>query len=145
MVTSKSFSLGFLLLFVLPVLHAKSNLAENVLAIEAKRFEAMIDADTTVLQSMLAEELVYVHSNALKETKSAHLASIASRKLVYEKMEREAANVRFYGKTALVNGIVKVHGILNGNAFDVRLLYSAVYRKKGRSWVLVNWQSTKQG
>ncbi len=143
MVTSKSFSVGILLLFVLSALNAQTRNAQKVLAAEARRFETMIRADTGSLRHLLADELVYVHSNALKENKLEHLAAIASRKLVYEKMERQEASVRFYGKIALVNGVVNVRAILNGNAVDLRLLYLAVYRKNGGSWVLVSWQSTK--
>ena len=143
MVTSKKISLGIVLLFALFTLHAQSKNSLKVLASETRRFEAMTQADTTALRPMLADELIYVHSNALKESKLEHLSAIASRKLVYEKMEREEAKVRFYGKTALVNGIVKVRGVLNNNSFEIRLLYSAVYRKKHGIWKLVNWQSTK--
>ena len=143
MVTSKSLVLGILLFFLFPVLHAQSQQAQKVLATESRRFEAMTKADTVALRTMLAEELVYIHSNALKENKLQHLAAIASGKLVYQKMERLEAHVRFYGKTALVNGLVKVQGVLNGNAFEIRLLYLAVYRKKQGNWLLVHWQSTK--
>ncbi|MFN0037503.1 MAG: nuclear transport factor 2 family protein [Saprospiraceae bacterium] len=143
MVASRNFFLSLLLFFATSGLNAQTKNAQTVLAVEARRFEAMTRADTAALRPMLADELVYVHSNALEENKEAHLAAIASRKLVYEKMEREEADVRFYGKTALVNGAVKVRGVLNGNAFEVRLVYSAVYRKKRGEWVLVNWQSTR--
>ena len=143
MATSKRFSLSIFLLFILSALNAQSSKSLKVLAAEARRFDAMIRADTAALRPMLAEELVYIHSNAMKENKLEHLAAIGSRKLVYQKMERQEANLRIYGKTALVNGVVKVQGILNGNAFEARLLYLAVYRKKRGSWVLINWQSTK--
>lgn len=143
MVTSRSllFSLVFCLVF--SGVSAQSKSAKSVLAAESARFSAMTRGDTLALQTMLADDLVYVHSNALTENKSQHLRAIASRKLVYQNMERQDARVRFYGKTALVNGNLKVSGILNGNAFDVKLLYVAVYRKKRTSWKLVYWQSTK--
>ncbi len=144
MVTSKKLPLGILLLFALSVLSAQSKNTLKVLDNEAQRFAAMMRADTFALRPMLADELVYLHSNALKENKSEHLAAIASKKLVYEKMDREEASVRIYGKTALVNGTVKVRGILKGNAFELRLLYLAVYRKKKGAWVLINWQSTSK-
>ncbi len=143
MVTFPRLFLPILLLFAICTLNAQSKKAEQVLLQEAHRFEAMIRADTAALKPMLAEELVYVHSNTLKENKLEHLTAIATHKLVYQKMDRELANVRFYGKTALVNGTLKVLGILNGNAFEVRLLYVAVYRKKQRMWQMVHWQSTR--
>jgi ketosteroid isomerase-like protein len=144
MVTSKKLSLGVWLLFLFSSLNAQSKDASKILSIENLRFAAMMHADTAALRPMLADDLVYIHSNALVERKLEHLAAIGLRKLVYEKMDREAAEVRFYGKTALVNGTIKVQGILNGNAFAVRLLYLAVYRKKRHTWQLVHWQSTRK-
>jgi hypothetical protein len=115
----------------------------SVLDFEQKRFDAMTRADTVALSPMLGNDLVYIHSNALKENKQEHLSAIASRNLVYKTMNREQAAVRIFGKTAVINGIVSVQGVIKGNDFTVRLLYTAIYRKKGRSWCLVNWQSTK--
>lgn len=143
MVTFRNLPLCFLLLFAFSTLCAQTKNTQKVLDNEIHRFEAMTYADTNMLRPLLADELIYVHSNALKENKQEHLTAIASKKLIYEKMEREAASVRFYGKTALVNGTIKVRGILNNNAFEVRLLYLAVYRKKHGVWQLVHWQSTK--
>lgn len=122
---------------------AQSGHDKKILDVEQRRFEAMIRKDTAALRSMLADDLVYLHSNALLEDKAEHIRAIVSGRLVYQKMVREQANVRRYGSTALVNGIVQVSGILNGTPFDVRLAYSAVYRKKGGRWRLANWQSTR--
>jgi hypothetical protein len=144
MVTLRNFPLCFLMLFAFTKLCAQSKSTQKVLENEIHRFAAMTRADTNLLRPFLADELVYIHSNALKENKQEHLTAIASKQLVYEKMEREAASVRFYGRTALVNGTIKVRGILNSTAFEVRLLYLAVYRKKHGVWQLVHWQSTKK-
>jgi len=124
-------------------LNAQSKAAQKVLETELRRFEAMTTADTAALSPMLSGELFYVHSNALREDKSAHIEAIATKKLVYQTMERESASVRRFGRTAIVNGLLRVKGILNGNAFEVRLLYLAVYRKKRGEWHLLNWQSTR--
>ena len=143
MVTSRCLLFTLLACFVFSGIGAQSKSALKVLDAEIARFAAMTKADTIALRPMLADELVYVHSNALKENKLQHLAAIASRKLVYQSMERQDASVRFYGKTALVNGALKVGGILNERAFDLNLIYVAIYRKKQGAWKLVHWQSTK--
>jgi len=122
---------------------AQSGHNQKILDVEQRRFEAMIRKDTAALRNMLTNDLVYLHSNALQEDKAEHIGAIVSGRLVYQKMTREQTNVRRYGRTALVNGIVQVSGILNGTPFDVRLAYSAVYRKKGGRWRLANWQSTR--
>jgi hypothetical protein len=136
----------FFVSFVSPIfLSAQSKFDQKVLAAEQKRFDAMTKADTAALHDMLASDLWYVHSNGMFESKNAHLAAIAERNLVYQRMEREEAVVRRFGrKAALVNGTVKVLGIIKGSPFEVRLYYSALYRKKGGKWQLANWQSTRR-
>jgi len=122
---------------------AQSKTDQKILDTEQRRFEAMERKDTVALRGLLADDLIYLHSNALTESKSAHISAISTGYLIYEKMTREKVGVRRYGKTALTNGIVQVRGILNKNAFEIRLAYTAVYRKKGGVWRLVNWQSTR--
>lgn len=75
------------------------------------------------------------------ESKAQHIAAIAQR-LVYQKMTPENVKIRRYGKTALTDGTLQVKGLLNGTAFELRLAYTAVYRKKRGHWRLLNWQST---
>lgn len=143
MLLSKSFSIAIFLFFFVSGTQAQSNLANEVLNMESRRFNAMTQADTNALRPMLADDLVYIHSNSLRESKSDHLLAIGSRKLVYEKLDRKEGQVRIFGKTAIVNGVVNAKGVLNGNPFDIRLIYTAIYRLKHGLWQLLNWQSTK--
>lgn len=134
----------FLILFAAQApAFAQSSPDRAVLDAEQHRFEAMTRRDTLALRAMLAEDLVYVHSNALTERKQDHLRAISSGKLVYESMVREKVDVRRFGKIAITNGAIKVKGILNGTAFDIHLTYTAVYHKKHGRWQLLNWQSTR--
>jgi ketosteroid isomerase-like protein len=123
--------------------NAQTNTEKNILLTESRRFEAMIQKDTALLSGLLSDDLIYIHSNSLKESKKAHLAAIAARTVDYQKMSRGEVHVRRYGKVALTNGNIHVQGLLNGAAFDVQMLYTAVYKKKKKTWQLVNWQSTR--
>src|SRR5690349_8373776 len=126
----------FIALLFFPVFHsaAQTKSPEPVLQTELKRFNAMVQKDTVLLERLLAQDLVYVHSNALKENKQEHIRSIITGKIVYQRMDREEATVRLYGKTAVINGAIKVKGILSANPFEVRMLYTAVYRKNKAVW-----------
>ena len=118
--------------------------ASAVLDAEQHRFACMIARDTVSLEKLLADDLVYIHSNCMVENKKQHLSAINTGKVVYQNMKREAPTVRFYGKIAICNGGIQVKGLLNGNPFDVQMLYTAVYRKQGKNWLLVNWQTTRR-
>ena len=137
-------TLHLLLFLALPLfLLAQTKTERKILDTEQRRFGAMTSKDTLALRDLLADDLVYIHSNALTESKPAHISAISTGRLVYEQMTREQAKVRRYGKTALTNGVVQVKGILNEKTFEMRLAYTAVYRKKGGDWQLANWQSTR--
>jgi len=133
-----------LLLLALPFFAtAQSGADQQILDTEQRRFDTMVRKDTAALRDLLSDDLVYIHSNTMTESKSAHLASIGSGKIVYEKMTREQAKVRRYGKTALSNGVVQVKVSLDGKPVELRLMYTATYLKKRGAWCLVNWQSTR--
>lgn len=123
---------------------AQASAVKILLDTETQRFAAMIARDTVQLRALLADELVYIHSNGLVESKKEHLQSIGSGHLVYNRMERAPdTRVRHYGKWAITNGIVQATGVLAGNPFDFKLRYTAVYNWKHGKWRLVNWQSTR--
>lgn len=138
-----AFFLVFAFFFAAPTGFPQSAAERAVLAAEAARFVAMTKGDTVLLRPMLASDLVYIHSNGLTESRTEHLQAIAAGRLTYKTMQRETVQIRHYGKTALTNGIVHAAGILNSNPFDIRLRYTAVYRRQHGFWRLVNWQSTR--
>ncbi|HOY05219.1 MAG TPA: nuclear transport factor 2 family protein [Saprospiraceae bacterium] len=135
--------------FTLLLLHfflfsfAQNSAHEKILQTELRRFAAMTQKDTVVLKQLLSDDLMYIHSNSLQENKSAHLGNIAAGTMVYQKMSRGKVQVRRYGKLALTNGDVQVQGLLKDAPFEVHLAYTAVYKKKKKTWQLVNWQSTR--
>ena len=133
-----------LFLLVLPMLTtAQSSADRSVLDTELQRFHLMTTGDTVALRAMIDDDLVYIHSNTMTESKDQHIAAISGGKLTYHKMDRVNVLVRRYGKTAITNGLVKVNVTLNGKYLELPLAYTAVYRKKKGKWLLVNWQSTK--
>lgn len=134
----------FLQISALVPLSAQSVNQSSILAAEEQRFKHMEAKDTAWLRQNLDDELVYLHSNGLRETKEQHLHSIGHSEIVYQKIDwQPGAEARQYGKIALTNGQIHVKGILRGNPFEIKLLYSAVYRRKKGKWRLLNWQSTR--
>lgn len=133
----------FFLLLNAPVFGQTEAVTREILAVQQARFNAMTGKDTLALRDLLTDDLVYIHSNAMAENKSQHLTAIVSGKVIYEKMTPDVTKVRHYGKIAIADGRVNVKGILNGQAFDIVLVYTAVYQKFKNKWRLASWQSTK--
>lgn len=116
-----------------------------LLAAEDARFAAQTARDTQQLAGMLDEPLVYIHSNALVESRADFLESIRSGRIVYQLMQAEPdRQLRKIGRRqAIVNGIVRVEGLYSQRPFSMRLRYTAVYRRQQGRWLLNSWQSTR--
>jgi len=135
-----------LLLLLIPVSVFPQSKAQRLLAaLENQRFEAMTKKDAGFLQNVLADDLTYTHSNGLVETKAEHLGNIQSGAITYKSMQPENINVKVYGKSAVITGVVNVDGVYEGKAFALRLRYTDVYIKKKGTWKLAAWHSVRAG
>ena len=117
---------------------------QAVFAAEAARFRAQVEKDGLALQTLLDDDLYYLHSNGLIESKQDFITSVAGGKIVYSEMMATEHRIRLYGKTAVLYGLLMVRGQYEGEPFDIGLYYTSVYRKQRGDWLLVNWQSTKK-
>lgn len=124
---------------------AQSAAQRKVLQAEANRFKAMIQRDTVALAKQMDENLLFIHSNALKESKTAFISSVSSGRIIYQSMKPTPIAFQRWGRTAILNGSVAVEGLYKGTPFKMNLLYTSVYRKQNGRWKLVRWQSTKEG
>ncbi|MEK7253929.1 MAG: nuclear transport factor 2 family protein [Bacteroidota bacterium] len=134
---------AFFLLALLPALFSQSKFERQLEALERQRFEAMTKKDLPFLQTVLSDDLTYCHSNGLQETKTEHLKNIETGALVYKSMQPETIRVRRFGKTAMLDGIVQVKGVLKDKEFSLRLRYLDVYVKQKGRWQLAAWQSLR--
>jgi Domain of unknown function (DUF4440) len=116
--------------------------AVYILALQQKRFAAMMSKDTGYLHNCTDEGIVYIHSNGLVQDKAAFINSVGSGTIIYQQMSNKEQQVRIYKKAAVINGIVHVAGTYNGKNFEMDLRYTDVYIKK-KEWKMVSWQSLK--
>jgi len=133
-------SIIYILLLINLTLNAQGTPEQS----EKLRFEAQLARDTIMLQKLLSEDLVYVHSNALLENKSDFMRSVAGGGIEYLELRKLSGDpVRRWGRTAGVNGVVAVRGNFRQAPFEVELRYTSLYRRQGGIWKLVSWQSTR--
>ena len=116
---------------------------EKIILLEKQRFAAMVNKDTMFLKSVLAEDLLYSHTSGEVDTRQSLIKSIAEKKLDYQKMELIDIAHRLYEKFAIFNGTMFITVISNGKPLDLKIKYLDVYRKTGKQWQLVAWQSAR--
>jgi ketosteroid isomerase-like protein len=110
---------------------------------DEERYRAMLDGDIHALERLLADDLSYTHSSAHTESKAEYLASLASGRVKYLDVQRDAVQARVYGDIAVLNGKVTLRAIVDGisRVLDNRFL-SVWKRDAGGGWQMSAWAST---
>jgi ketosteroid isomerase-like protein len=128
------------LVFVSFAGQAQSTTEEAVKKAEMQRFDAQVKKDFAALETLLADDLIYVHSNGNIDNKTSYIQSIRDGKSQYDEIKSEEMRVRVYGKTAVITGVCVVKMPTNPN---LRLRYTDVYIKRKGNWQLASWQSLR--
>lgn len=114
---------------------------KDILALEDKRYAAMVAVDEAALAACFGDDLIYVHSSGVVDTKASYIAAIKGGKFRYLKCERFEEQVRLYGNTALVTGRAVFEAVIEGAPRTLRLRYLNVWADSGSGWKFVGWQS----
>jgi len=93
---------------------------------------------------MLHDELLYIHSSGLTDTKATWLASLRSGKTKYKSATCSDRKVRLAGDTALVTGRAAIEAEINGQPRSLRLVFLNAWTKTHEGWKFIAWQSTPQ-
>jgi uncharacterized protein DUF4440 len=74
--------------------------AKQISELEARRYQAMTDADTGTLAGLFSASLVYTHSDASSDSKQGYLDKLASGHLDYGVIEHPETSIVVYGDCA---------------------------------------------
>jgi ketosteroid isomerase-like protein len=114
-----------------------------IIELDRKRMTAMAEKDIATLQALLSDDLVYCHSSARLDTKQSLIGAMQSGATVYTGVDPSDVKAQDCGDAVVLTGVARIQVLSNGkpNAFSVR--FTDVYAKKGASWQMVTWQSTR--
>jgi ketosteroid isomerase-like protein len=119
------------------------DVAEQIRALEARRYEAVTAGDLAALDGLLAADLVYTHSDASADSKQSYLERLAAGHFKYGPISHPETSIVVHGDCALVIGDMRGEVQIAG---QVRVLNSrslAVWVRENGSWVLLAFQPTK--
>jgi hypothetical protein len=110
---------------------------------ERQRFEAMTKQDVAALDTLLDDELEYVHSGGNLESRQQFIDAIQKKTLVYESIAPSEVRVRVYDGLALAMGrsAMRVRTATGVSSFEIR--FTEVYVRREGHWLLTAWESTK--
>ena len=124
---------------------ARLTAESNVRLAERQRFEAMTKQDVGALDTLLDDELDYVHTGGNLESREQFIAAIRNRTLVYESIAPSDVRVRVYDGLALAIGRsqMRVRTASGVSSFEIR--FTEVYVRKEGHWLLTAWEATRLG
>ena len=115
----------------------------TVIDLDRKRMQAMAEKDFATLNTVLADDLIYMHSSARLDTKQSLIGNMQSGATVYTSVEASEVKAQDLGDAVVLTGIAQIKVVSNGtpNAFGVR--FTDIYAKRDGRWQMVTWQSTR--
>ena len=141
---SKSTLSGLFLVVLVALVPASAtaDTTDDIERMEQLRGQAILNADMPALYTIYADEFFYNMARGVSFTRSEYLSMYASGELKVNKAVGGGRDIRVYGDTAVVNGIVHVNVTIKGEDRDLHLRYLNVWVKRGDDWVLVARQAT---
>jgi ketosteroid isomerase-like protein len=118
--------------------------AKQISALEARRYQAMTDADIATLDELCSADLVYTHSDATADSKQSYLDRVATGFFRYGPMTHPEHSILVRGDCAVVIGDMRGEVLVNHETKRVLNSRSiAVWVREDGNWVLLAFQPTK--
>jgi len=103
----------------------------------------MIKQDVVALDTLLDDELDYVHTGGDLQSRPQFIDMIRKQTLVYESIAPSEVKVRVYDGLALATGRsqMRVRNAAGVSSFGIRFL--EVYVRRDGRWLLTAWEATR--
>ncbi|MCU0323653.1 MAG: nuclear transport factor 2 family protein [Spirosomaceae bacterium] len=122
---------------------AQSKIEKEVIEIEKKRFDALVNKDYVFLERVFSEQLIYNHADGKIDNKQSFLQGLKDGRRTYKSIGLDTISVQQFDKTAIIRGDVNFLRInKNQQQIAQKLRYSAVYVLQKKEWRMVSWHST---
>jgi len=108
-----------------------------------QRFEAMMKQDVAALDTLLDDEMDYVHTGGDLQSRQQFIDMIKKQTLVYESIAPSEVRVRVYDGLALATGRsqMRVRSAAGISTFGIR--FTEVYVRRDGQWLLTAWEATR--
>ena len=117
---------------------------DDVLDLDCQRIRAMLNKDFGALSTILADDLVYTHTNGKKDNKDSLVSAMLSGATAYRQFDVRMTDTRDFGDAVILIGEadMMVSSFGQRAAFEVR--FTAVYARHNDNWQMAVWQSTEK-
>jgi ketosteroid isomerase-like protein len=116
----------------------------EIAAREDALYRAMIERDFQTLRSLLSDDVWYVHSTGVAESKEAYLAAVANGRYDYERIASRNVTIRVHAETAVTTGEVEMSVSAAGEPKRlIQLLFTLLWVRQAGRWQLLVRQATR--
>ena len=122
---------------------ARAGITDDINAAEDERIAAYLSGNVAPLQKIFADEMEYVHSSGISDTKAKVIESFTSGDLKISKFDREGKKIQQVGSVVVATGIAHVELTMKGKEAKFSLRYAAVYAKRAGAWQIFFYQGTR--
>jgi len=122
---------------------AHEDVADQIRALEDRRYQAMTDGDVAALGELFAADFVYTHSDTKTDTKQSYLDKLASGYFKYGPISHPETSIVVHGDCVLVFGDMRGEVQLDGQMRVLNNKSLSVWVAEDGSWVLLAYQPTK--
>lgn len=117
--------------------------AAEAVAAEDARYAAQTTEDFAAMERLLGDDLVYIHSSTLVDTKASYIQLIRSGEVHYRVMKRDDVTVRTYGCIAILSGHANYDVTIKGKDVAVELRFHSIWAKRNGQLQFISWQATR--
>lgn len=119
------------------------DLTSQIQAAENAWIGAIKAKDAAALGRVLADDLIYVHSGGVVDSKAQYIAKVTSGKQVYKGVDQFKVKIRAEGAVAVAQYWARMRGINATGDFDDKLVVAHIWVKSPAGWRLAYHQTTK--
>ena len=123
---------------------AAAKVIEAIRGLERDRFRAKVDGNGELLDALLSDSVIYVHTNGKRESKQQFIDAITAGRRRYRQIEIQSQEVLTVGsETCVVTGRALIEMEANNGALLFPIAYTAVQTQEAGQWRLIAWQATR--
>jgi hypothetical protein len=114
----------------------------KIIALEKRRYQAMLAGDAAALEELCSDDLIYTHSKGDHDDKTSYLHKVASRHFTYLEITRSADRILVLDGAALITGRMAAKVSVVGRIVHIDNRYLAVWARERGAWKFVAYQPT---
>jgi ketosteroid isomerase-like protein len=106
--------------------------------------QAVLKANSTQLESLLADDYLAITSSGTLQTKEQALGNLRAGRVHFTSLDISERKVRFYGNTALVTSVATAQGKTEDGELSGNYRYTRVYvRDPKGAWKIVSFEVSR--